>query len=254
VRKEKVMTEKNEVLYCGDATLATGACYLGGVMTLAGIGFDYVEMEAPFPERLLEKDYGLIILSDYPSGNFPAGAQDRIAQKVQKGTSLLMIGGWESFHGLIGNYHTSALAPVLPVECLQEDDRINWCQGLVPEVASQHPILKGLPWYQPPLVCGCNRVKAKKEATVVLGLRRLRIEKGKLSLDQKSLPFLVTGTYGKGRTGAVTTDFAPHWVGGLVDWGEERVTAQTPGGRKVEVGNHYVSFIQNILFYFLRRL
>ncbi len=178
MRKGKSVTEKKEVLYCGDATLATGACYLGGVMTLAGIGFDYVEMEAPFPQRLLEKDYGLIILSDYPSGNFPAGALDRIARKVQQGTSFLMIGGWESFHGLIGNYHTSVLAPVLPVECLKEDDRINWCQGLVPEVISQHPILEGLPWDQPPMVCGCNRVKAKKEATVVLGLRKLRIESG----------------------------------------------------------------------------
>jgi hypothetical protein len=39
-----------------------------------------------------------------------------------------------------------------------------------------------------------------------------------------------------------------------VDWGEERVNAQTPGGRKIEVGNHYVSFVQNILFYFLGRL
>jgi uncharacterized membrane protein len=104
------------------------------------------------------------------------------------------------------------------------------------------------------LVCGCNRVKAKKEATVVLTLRRLRIEKEKLSLDRESLPFLVTGTYGKGRTGAVTTDFAPHWVGGLVDWGEERITAQAPGGRKIEVGNHYVSFVRNILFFFLKSL
>jgi len=248
------MAEKKEVLYCGDATLATGACYLGGVMSLAGIGFDYVEMEAPFPERLLERDYGLIILSDYPSGNFPAGAPEKIARRVEQGTSLLMIGGWESFHGLIGNYHTSALAPVLPVECLKEDDRINWCQGLIPEVVSPHPILKGLPWDRPPLVCGCNRVKTKKESTMILTLRRLQIVKGKLSLEQESMPFLVTGAYGKGRTGAVTTDFAPHWVGGLVDWGEERVTAQTPGGRKVEVGNHYVSFVQNILFYFLGRL
>ena len=254
MRKGKVMTEKKEVLYCGDATLATGAGYLGGVMTLAGIGFDYVKMEMHFPERLLQKDYGLIILSDYPSGNFPAGALDKIALKVEQGTSLLMIGGWESFHGLIGNYHTSTLAPVLPVECLKEDDRLNWCQGLVPEVVSQHPILKGLPWDQPPLVCGCNRVKEKKEATVVLGLRRLRIDKGRLALDPESLPFLVTGTYGKGRTGAVTTDFAPHWVGGLVDWGEERVTAQAPGGRKIEVGNHYVGFLRNILLYFLKRL
>ncbi len=248
------MTVRKEVLYCGDATLATGACYLAGVMTLAGIGFDYVEMEAPFPEKLLANDYPLIVLSDYPSGNFPPGALKKIAAKVERGASLLMIGGWESFHGLIGNYDTSGLAPVLPVECLPKDDRLNWCQGLIPEVVSPHPILKGLPWDEPPMVCGCNVVKAKKEATVVLALRKLLVEKGKLSLGKESLPLLVVGSYGKGKTGAVTTDFAPHWVGGLVDWGKERVTAQAPGGRKVEVGKHYVAFIKNILLYFLGRL
>ena len=248
------MPDRKDVLYCGDATLATGACYLGGVMALAGIGFDYVEMEASFPEKLLARDYALIILSDYPSGNFPPGVLKEIAGKVEQGTSLLMIGGWESFRGLIGNYQTSDLAPVLPVECLPQDDRLNWCQGLIPEVVSPHPILQGLPWDQPPMVCGCNIVKAKKEAAVVLALRKLLIEKGKLSLGKEILPLLVVGSYGKGRTGAVTTDFAPHWVGGLVDWGSGRVTAQAPGGRKVEVGNHYISFIKNILLYFLGRL
>jgi uncharacterized membrane protein len=248
------MADRKEVLYCGDATLATGACYLGGVMALAGIGFDYVEMEAPFPEKLLANDHKLIILSDYPSGNFPPGALKKITAKVEAGTSLLMIGGWESFHGLIGNYEASDLASVLPVECLPQDDRLNWSQGLVPEVVFLHPILQGLPWERPPMVCGCNIVKAKKEATVILALRKLLIEKGKLSLGKESLPLLVAGSYGRGKTGAVTTDFAPHWVGGLVDWGAERVTAQAPGGRKVEVGNHYVSFIKNILLYFLGRL
>jgi hypothetical protein len=31
-------------------------------------------------------------------------------------------------------------------------------------------------------------------------------------------------------------------------------TAQAPGGKKVEAGNHYVSFISNILLYLLNRL
>ena len=246
------MADKNEVLYCGDATLETGACYLGGVMTLANIGFDYVPMDNPFPEAILQKEHKLIILSDYPSRNFPSGAMKKIARKVEQGTSLLMIGGWESFHGLIGGYQTSDLVPVLPVECLSQDDRINWYQGLIPEVVSPHPILQGLPWDEPPMVCGCNRVNPKKEATVVLSLRRLIIKKGKLSLEKESLPLLVLGAYGKGKTGAVTTDFAPHWVGGLVDWGAERVTAQAVGGRQVEVGSLYVFFIRNILQYFLK--
>jgi hypothetical protein len=54
------MGEKKEVLYCGDATLETGACYLGAVMTLAKIGFDYVPMDDPFPEQMLENKYRLI--------------------------------------------------------------------------------------------------------------------------------------------------------------------------------------------------
>ncbi len=245
------MPEKKEVLYCGDATLETGACYLAGVMTAAGIGFDYVEMDARFPEAILEAGHKLIILSDYPSRNFPPGAMKKISAKVEQGASLLMIGGWESFHGLIGGYQKSDLVPVLPVECRDEDDRLNWCQGLIPEIVSPHPILEGLPWDEPPMVCGCNIVKAKKGAQVLLAVRKLLIEKGKLSLGKEALPLLVVGAYGKGKTGAVTTDFAPHWVGGMVDWGSERITAQAPGGRKIEVGGHYISFIRNLLLHFL---
>jgi uncharacterized membrane protein len=163
-----------------------------------------------------------------------------------------MIGGWESFHGLIGGYQSSDLVPVLPVECLLQDDRLNWCQGLVPEVVSPHPILAGLPWDEPPLVCGCNRVKAKPDARLLLALRKLQIKNGNLSRGKESLPRLVLGTHGQRKTGAVTTDFAPHWVGGMVDWGAERVTAQAQGGKKVEVGNHYVAFIRNILLHFLK--
>jgi uncharacterized membrane protein len=248
------MPDQKEVLYCGDATLETGASYLAGMIAFAGIAFDYVPMNATFPEALLEQDHPLIILSDYPSGNFPPGIPEKIARKVEHGTSLLMIGGWESFHGLIGNYQATNLAPVLPVECLLHDDRLNWYQGLVPEIVSPHPILQGLPWEEPPMVCGCNRVISKIEATTVLALRKLQIKKGKLTLGKEPLPLLVLGAYGKGRTGAVTTDFAPHWVGGLVDWGEKRITAQAPGGRRIEAGNYYASFIRNILLYFLNRL
>jgi uncharacterized membrane protein len=243
-----------EVLYCGDGSMESGASYLGGIMAFAGIDFDYVAMNAIFPEELLARDYKLIILSDYPSGNFPQSIPERIAGKVEQGTSLLMVGGWESFHGLIGNYQDTGLAPVLPVECLAKDDRINWCQGLTPAVVSPHPILQNLPWEKPPIVCGCNRVIAKREATTILALHKIRIQKHALSLDAESLPFLVVGTYGKGMTGAVTSDFAPHWVGGLVDWGDERIHAQASGGRKIEVGKNYAIFIRNILFYFLNRL
>jgi hypothetical protein len=38
----------------------------------------------------------------------------------------------------------------------------------------------------------------------------------------------------------------------MVDWGAKRVTAQAKGGKKVEVGNHYVGFIRNLLLHFLK--
>ena len=52
----------------------------------------------------------------------------------------------------------------------------------------------------------------------------------------------------RGRTAALATDLAPHWVGGLVDWGDgERVVAQAPGSWPIEVGNFYAQFIANLL-------
>ena len=59
---------------------------------------------------------------------------------------------------------------------------------------------------------------------------------------------LVLGTHGQGRTAALTTDLAPHWVGGLVDWGDgERVKAQAAGGFEIEVGNFYAQLVANLL-------
>jgi hypothetical protein len=50
-------------------------------------------------------------------------------------------------------------------------------------------------------------------------------------------PLLVTGQHGAGRVAAITTDVAPHWVGGFVDWGDARVAAQADGAPAIEVGN-----------------
>ena len=59
---------------------------------------------------------------------------------------------------------------------------------------------------------------------------------------------LVLGAADRGRTAALMTDLAPHWVGGFVDWGDgERVTAQAPGSWQIEVGNLYAQFVANLL-------
>jgi uncharacterized membrane protein len=62
----------------------------------------------------------------------------------------------------------------------------------------------------------------------------------------KRSPLLVLGQYGNGRTAALATDVAPHWVGGLVDWGDWRVV-QDVEGSFIDVGNWYARFFRNLL-------
>ena len=59
-------------------------------------------------------------------------------------------------------------------------------------------------------------------------------------------PLLVVGRHGAGRTAALATDVAPHWVGGFVDWGDQRVK-QDVGGGAIEVGNWYARFFCNLV-------
>ena len=58
-------------------------------------------------------------------------------------------------------------------------------------------------------------------------------------------PLLVVGQHGRGRVAALATDVAPHWVGGLVDWGDRRITQEVAGGF-VEIGNWYAQFFRNL--------
>ncbi|UCG00116.1 MAG: hypothetical protein JSV89_11385 [Spirochaetaceae bacterium] len=245
------MKLKKDVLYCGDRDLTSGAAYLGGIMDYFDISFDHVPMHESLPEELIDREYKLFLLSDYPSENIPERAVQNLTAKVKQGASLLMIGGWESFHGLVGNYHTSELAQVLPVICLEEDDRVNYCQGLIPEVTTANEITADLPWNEPFIFCGYNRVKPKTDSTVVLSLRKLKILDSETSLDEQRAPMLVVGSFGSGKTGALTTDVAPHWSGGMVDWGTERIKAQAEGGIAIEVGKDYALFIKNLIRYFL---
>ena len=58
---------------------------------------------------------------------------------------------------------------------------------------------------------------------------------------------LVVGQFGRGRSAAFASDAAPHWVGGLVDWGAKRIAAHAKGGGQVEVGNHYAELFARLV-------
>jgi uncharacterized membrane protein len=206
----------------------------------------------------------LYIISDYPVKNLTAADFRRIVRDVERGSGLVMIGRWASFHGAAGEYHESPLAELLPVRMQASDDRVNAPQPCLLEKRSDHPILDGLPLEHPPGVGGYNLVRPKAGADVLLAARHIAVEVRRsndvedLGRDDRfanqftfspgeQAPLLVVGRHGRGRTAAFTSDVAPHWVGGLVDWGPERIKAQAPGANDVEVGSHYAEFFTRLV-------
>jgi uncharacterized membrane protein len=178
--------------------------------------------------------------------------QQKILDKVSEGAGLVMIGGWESFHGLGGDWDGTPFGEALPVDIASEDDRINSDKPVIVDaIQPAHPILAGLPWAErPPVIGGFNRVSASLTADVLLEAVTHRVSRtpGGFELHEEDRdPLLVTGVLGSGRTLALMTDVAPHWVGPLVDWGDDRVQAQADGGGAVEVGSLYAQFLFQLL-------
>ncbi len=272
------------ILYLGDDDITRAAIYLSGVLAHFEIPFERIDStQTPGPDFTAKK-YSLYILSDYPRKQFQAGQLEHIADAVRQGAGLLMIGGWESFHGKDGEYHDSPLVDVLPVKMSDRDDRRNSFQPLVVRRVREHEALQGLPWGgSPPTIGGYNAITPKPGSTVVLDAVRLDVritdDEGEVAdcridgvceidghqlvyrtaLDLKSgetmliseieaVPLLVLGVFGQGKTAAFATDVAPHWVGGLVDWGNHRIT-QTVGDGFIEVGNHYAQFLRNLALF-----
>ncbi|PLR75740.1 cytoplasmic protein [Bacillus sp. V3-13] len=190
-----------------------GATYLLSCLKQAGIEVDYMpahEVQVRFPKKIEElKKYDAIVLSDIGSNTFllqnptfyqmevVPNALGLIREYVEDGGGLLMIGGYLSFMGIEGkaNYKNTVLAEVLPVEMLDADDRVEIPQGANPKTILKHEITENIENW--PAFLGYNKFKAKKEAEVLV----------KIQED----PFIVLGSYGKGKTAAFASDCAPHW-------------------------------------------
>jgi uncharacterized membrane protein len=246
------MTNNTTILYCGDTALLGAASYLAGVMSHFSIPFDYLASNQPFTDEVLFRDYGGIILSDYPAINFSPGQLVNLAEKVRQGMGLLMIGGWASFTGANGEYAGTVLRDLLPVNMQQQDDRVNSWRPCLIEKRQEHVIVDSLPFDEfSPSVGGFNRLKAKPGASTILTVRQVEISrKDEEIVFSPSLtcdPLLVLGSFGSGRVAVFASDVAPHWVGGLVDWGDSRIRAQAEGANRIEVGNWYAGFFANLI-------
>ncbi len=242
------------ILFCGDTNLDGAASYLAGLMTHFGWTFDYVPSDRKVSPELIQPPRSLLILSDYPARQFDETLQQAVVDQINQGLGLLMIGGWESFHGLGGDWDASTLGQMLPVEISPTDDRINFDQPALLHPTGWNNELWGLPWFQrPPTIGGLNKFQAKPESEVLLSVTPFRPQyevRSKALLWREtgsSFPALVTSSRGDGRTAAFASDVAPHWVGGFVDWGPSRVTAQAPGAPAIEVGSDYARFWKSLL-------
>jgi hypothetical protein len=241
------------IIYLGDMSLNSAAAYLGGLMSSWELPFDYVPSDAAFDVADAKVPRKLFIISDYPSKLMNEAAQQAVLEQVRAGSGLLMIGGWESYCGMGGNWGGTLIGNALPVEISRTDDRVNCDQPALLLKTHDHPIIANLPWDQrPPTVGGFNRFASKKDSATLLEVERFAAtrQNGVMQFQSHSRsPMLVVGVYGKGRTAALATDVAPHWVGGWVDWGTGRVTGQAAAAAGIEVGDLYAQFFKQLLFW-----
>jgi len=246
-------------LYLGDTTLKGAGSYLAGVMSHHNISFDYLPSDQQFGDTLLNNKYQAVIISDYPAENFSTEQINTIVEQVTAGLGLLMIGGWASFTGTKGQYADTKLSRVLPVIMQSKDDRVNCFAPCLAEKMKEHEILGSLPFEEnTPSINGFNRLKSKPDSNTILLARRFKASYVNGNFTVTSLedpdPLLVVSSYKQGRVCAFATDVAPHWVGGLVDWGNSRVKAQGPGANPIEVGNWYAALLANMINWTARRL
>ncbi|MEO0476074.1 MAG: glutamine amidotransferase [Planctomycetota bacterium] len=253
------MPDSAPILYLGDTRLDGAASYLAGVLSYAGLAFDYVASDVSALNELKAGPRRLIILSDYLASSLEPEGHDKIVERHQEGAGLLMLGGWESYHGLGGDWDDKPVAEVLPVVMSGTDDRINHDQPAFLVQKQEHPIVDGLPWDErPPTIGGYNRITPKPGTTMLLEVVRQRVRRNGDQFtvgDSVIDPMLVVSDDGPARCACLATDAAPHWVGPLVDWGTDntipsgagRVACQGPGAEGVEVGQYYARFFAQLV-------
>lgn len=123
---------------------------------------------------------------------------EEIKQYVQNGGAFMMIGGYMSFSGIDAKarYGLTAIRDILPVKCLEKDDREEHSEGIIPVVVGDHEALDGIP----------------KEWPHFLGYNKtLPIAGCEVPVTINGDPLIAFGRFGKGKSAVFTSDCAPHW-------------------------------------------
>lgn len=241
-----------KVLFLGEEALPGSSRYLLAILKIMHARVKYVSSKQRITQSLLRQRYDVILLSDFPRSQASLKAQTMIADASISGSGLMMIGGWASFSGPFGKWRGSAVEDHLPVECLNKDDRLNFPSGALVLKRRSHEILKGVTFHNSPAICGLNRVLPKKGSQVILSARRIvpknkSNKKYEVNLEAKDYPLLVTQQEGEQRSAVFASDVAPHWCGGLVDWGTKRFKVSLRVGTEVEISNLYVKLFSQTI-------
>ncbi len=194
---------------------AEGADYLREALESGGYEVTYVPNHhaqdgLPFTGQEYAA-YDAVILSDIgsntlllPSATFGRSEKrpnrcQAIRDYVLDGGALVMIGGYMSFTGIDAKarYGLTALADVLPVVCLEMDDRREHSEGVYGVVTKDHPLTQGIVGDWPALL-GYNRTLPKAGCDVVAEI--------------EGDPLMAVGDFGNGRSAVFTSDCSPHWA------------------------------------------
>ena len=242
---------KSRVLYAGDSEIGGPANYLLAVLRQGGFGVTHIPPEQALKMADVRQEWDAVILSDYPAKSCGAQVQEEISRCVGQGAGLLMIGGWASFSAPWGLWQGSILERILPIRCLGKDDRTNFFSGAAVIQKESHPALDPKIFRKSPSICGLNSVRVKDSGRVILAAKPVLIRSTAVevsaSFKNKEFPLLIIDQNPKMRVAIYTSDFAPHWCGGLVDWGEKRLQLPVAPGIGVEVGDFYARFIVSLV-------
>jgi len=191
----------------------------------ADINVDYVRIDprrsetrpGDLAERLQPGKYEVYILGDLDSTAFEGDELKDLAEAVNRGAGLLMLGGFHSFGP--GGYATTPLADVLPVE-MDRFDRQPFDEPIREQLHHGGPLRMrptqfGLLhfvlmladsrqqnlalWSKLPPLEGANKFRGIAPGALVLAAAGDRV------------PLLVAGNYGNGRVMAFAGDSTWHW-------------------------------------------
>ncbi len=234
------------ILYAGDSPVGGPANYLLGVLKFLGAKTTHVPPSKPLRPLSFEKKFDAILFSDYSVKQCSRKVQIRLNAAVENGMGFAMIGGWGSFSGPFGGWKGSLVEKLLPVQCLGQDDRVNLPGGGAIVLKARHAILGNFSIRDLPVICGLNEVVPRPNAKVVLAVRRI-VHERKISLEKKEIPLLVVNADPQTRTAVLATDVAPHWCGGMVDWGSKTLRLPVTKDIRIEVGDAYVRFLSSMI-------